>query len=287
MGQEAWLPSVPPMVPIVSSTPTQPPVIGDDSKVAGMTYLTSTALAGSKILEVASVTGFGIGQAITIAPGTILAEENSVVAIGSLVCSSPLLYTHAEGTVVAPKAPVMSQSAPVTTATITSPVTFFKAPESAPLAVARSNALGFPQVVTAPSSPWPMASGPSALAPLLPPPSASLPSRGPARAMPSIMTIPTPITTSTVLPMASTAGSSYPCSVAAPAFRPASLSAPTQAPVARPPNEAAVTNATANVRAAAASSLARTAPASPISAASPSSFIRPGVSPSLSPSVAR
>ncbi|MDP2364274.1 MAG: SBBP repeat-containing protein [Ignavibacteria bacterium] len=64
------------------------------------TTLTMNAPAGTQVLEVASTNGFSIGDNITINPGGVTEETNTITGFGSIQLQTPLQFDHNSGEVV-------------------------------------------------------------------------------------------------------------------------------------------------------------------------------------------
>jgi len=64
------------------------------------TTLTADALTGSQTLEVASISGFNIGDNIKINPGGLNEETNTITGFGSILIQNPLQFDHSVGEIV-------------------------------------------------------------------------------------------------------------------------------------------------------------------------------------------
>jgi len=82
-----------------NARPTQP-IDGRTLYVGGKTgytVMSAAVLAGTNVLQIVDVAGFAVGDTIIIEAGTARQESNIVSAIGSLVLTTPLHYSHPAG----------------------------------------------------------------------------------------------------------------------------------------------------------------------------------------------
>jgi len=63
----------------------------------GYTVMSTAVLAGTTVLQIVDHAGFAVGDTIIIEAGTSRQESNIVSAIGSLVLTTPLHYSHPAG----------------------------------------------------------------------------------------------------------------------------------------------------------------------------------------------
>merc|ERR1711924_339515 len=63
----------------------------------GYTVMSTAVLAGTNVLQIVDHAGFAVGDTIIIEAGTSRQESNIVSAIGSLVLTTPLHYSHPAG----------------------------------------------------------------------------------------------------------------------------------------------------------------------------------------------
>jgi len=79
----------------------------------GYTVMKKATLPQSRVIEIVDHAGFAVGDTVIIEPGTSRQESNTVVAISSLLLSTPMLYIHPVG------ASVISQTTTSPAITIT------------------------------------------------------------------------------------------------------------------------------------------------------------------------
>jgi hypothetical protein len=81
---------------------------------AGVTsYLTASALPGTRTLMVANEVGFQLGRAIIIGYGTPVQEGSDIVGLGPITLATPLRHFHAAGATITMLGVAVSAASPV------------------------------------------------------------------------------------------------------------------------------------------------------------------------------
>ena len=112
----------------VPSVPPPPPIVLPDHFFN--TVLTEAAEAGATRIVTSSISGFSVGDTITLAKNTPTAEVNLITEFGSMILAYPLLYYHPVGTIVeiggtlppTTSATTTSTAGPASTASTAAPV---------------------------------------------------------------------------------------------------------------------------------------------------------------------
>jgi len=105
--------------PTPTETPSETATPSSTQSVPGQTILTSPALAGETEIQVASTSGFQVGDTIRINPGGANEESAEVSGFASILLSAPLQFTHSIDEPVVLVAPPTATATPTATETLT------------------------------------------------------------------------------------------------------------------------------------------------------------------------